>query len=113
MTRQTLPNRRRGIARDLHWTDGASEVRFTANFGFYDDGRIGEVFADTGKTTAMQSLMDDACVLISIALQYGLTPEQLSHSLGTVPVYVLGQPTEAPASPIGAILKIMTEASNG
>jgi len=112
MTRQTLPNRRRGIARDLFWTDGASELHFTANLGFYDDGRIGEVFADTGKTTAMQSLLDDACVLISIALQHGLTQEQLSHSLGTVPVYVLGKLTEAPASPIGTILQAIMEAGN-
>lgn len=107
MNRNRLPNRRHAQLRNLTWTDGASEVTMTVDVGLYDDGTPGEVFADTGKTTAMQSMLDDACILISIAVQHGMTLDSLSKSLGTIPVWIKGEQIDAPASPIGAIIAAM------
>lgn len=52
----------------------------------------------------MQSTLADACVLISIALQHGITTHQLAKSLARVPDVFAGGDATLPASPIGAIL---------
>ena len=58
------------------------EQTFELTVGFYNDGQIGEIFAGGGKTPqAIQQLVADACVLISIALQYGVSVEALGRSL--------------------------------
>lgn len=115
MTRETLPMARQNVTIETDWTDGASEVRMTLCVGFYPDGRIGEVFCDTGKTTAMQAMLDDICVIVSRCLQRGDTLADLSKSLGTLPVWrpVDGQmqQVEAPSSPVGAILAGIAEAA--
>ena len=42
---------------------------FELTVGFYDDGRVGEVFAQAGKTPqAVQQIVADACILISVAI---------------------------------------------
>jgi hypothetical protein len=46
--------------------------------------------------------MSDACVVLSLALQYGCPPEALAHSLGTIPK---GEDEEVPASFIGTIVQ--------
>ena len=56
----------------------------------------------TGST--MAAFLDDACIVISIALQHGIAPEALVRSLSTVPVWENGVKGEGPASPVGAIL---------
>lgn len=56
--------------------------RFAITIGFYPDGQPGEVFADAGKTPqAVQQIISDACILISVALQHGVTAADLGKSL--------------------------------
>ena len=76
-----------------------------------DAGRPLEVFADGQKTgSTMAAFIDDACIVISIALQHGVAPAALARSLSTVPVWVNGVKGEGPASPVGAILAALEPA---
>ena len=56
--------------------------KFHVTIGFYDDGTPGEIFCDVGKTPqAVQQIISDACIVISIALQHGVSGEALGKSL--------------------------------
>jgi hypothetical protein len=84
---------------------------FTVCVGYDDAGHPLEVFADGQKTgSSMAAFIDDACIVISIALQHGLTPAALARSLSTVPVWANGARDEGPASPVGAILAALEPA---
>ena len=49
---------------------------FTVTVGFYPDGTLGEVFIDGCKTgNDIASIARDAGVLLSLALQHGVSPE--------------------------------------
>ena len=101
MTRIRLPDRRRNLIRDIAFGGQA----FTVCIGYDRAGRPLEVFADGQKTgSTMAAFIDDACIVISIALQHGIAPDDLADSLSTVPVWENGVQGEGPASPIGAIL---------
>ena len=111
MARQFLPSRRRCFtAAVTHVDPGVSEHQVFLTLGYDAEGRVREVFAAGGGSTArrlmhegsvMQRLMQDACVLISIMLQHDLPPESLGHSLGRVPK---GEDDETAASLIGTIV---------
>ena len=65
-----------------------------------------EVFGSSpmvGSQTA--TLVSDACIIISLAMQAGLTPAQIAHSLSKEPVW--DADGEQPASLIGAIAAIL------
>ena len=81
----------------------------TVSVGFDLSGDPREVFCDTAHGGQMQHTVSDACVLISIALQHGVTPRELAKSLGRMPVWVGGEETTAPASPIGTILAVVAQ----
>lgn len=102
MLREPLPARRLSQTRTIFWQNHL----ITITAGYYDDGRVGECFADVERGGHMQATLSDACVLISIALQHGLTLPTLSKSLAFVADY---SGTDQPASPIGAILTAMAE----
>lgn len=53
----------------------------------------------------MRATISDACVMISIALQHGISRRELGRSLGRVPRWVDGNETDGPASIIGAIVE--------
>lgn len=106
MAREILPNRRRNETTIIHYR--GQEVSVCV--GFYDDGRPGEVFAAMHKTgTEMQHLLDDVCVIISLALQFGVTPVELVKSLGRLPAPEIGEDADKPASVLGAILDVVAE----
>jgi hypothetical protein len=64
-----------------------------------------EVFANAGRSGSdMQATLADACVLVSIALQHGVTPAALAKSLGRVPDPMRGEDATDHASPIGVIV---------
>ena len=90
--RKRLPNRRPSVTCDLK--------HGTISIGFCPEtGRAREVFGGPGH------LLGDACVLISIALQFEIEPAQILRTLGTVPVWTgFGKVIDGPASPIGEIL---------
>lgn len=74
MSRQRLPNRRRSITRTF-WCDGF-EYRATASR--YADGRLAELFLDTGKAgSAVQTQAENAAVLVSLLLQHGVTLDEI------------------------------------
>jgi len=102
-SRERLPARRPSATHVIRWAGSDDQpTEFAVTVGFYLDGRPGEVFAaSSGKVgSAMRTLLDDSCVAISIALQNGVTPEALAHSMGRTPI---SRTETQPASIIGAI----------
>lgn len=100
LKREELPERRRSI----QWKVEHNGMHFFLTFGYYDDGRIGEVFAAGNKQgSEMQHLIDDSCIMISIMLQHGLPATVVERSMGTVPCGFDGK-DERPASVLGTIL---------
>jgi hypothetical protein len=82
----------------------------TITFGYDEGGIPKEVFAKGPKEgTEMAHLIDDACVVISLALQHGATPAGLAKSLGSVPDYDRGGDVQKPASVLGTILAALIE----
>ena len=108
MTRQSLPSRRPSVTYATEW-DGH---QITVTVGYYLDGIPGEVFADVAKG-ALRATLADACTIISIALQHGISPDDLAKSIGKVPVTEWDTAKQAmaeverPASPIGAVLDVL------
>ena len=110
MKRSILPARRPSETFATEWQGHP----FTVTAG-YDPrtGTVSEVFADTAKGGQMQATMADACVMVSIALQSGITPAELAKSMARVPDLMAGNGAELPASPIGAILDLIGECGGG
>lgn len=105
--RSALPNRRPSVTAETIWTaqDGSAHP-FTVTIGFDPQGKPQEVFANHAKG-ALAAMLADACVLVSIALQHGITPDALGKSLGRVPVW----DADAPASPLGTIIEEIRKAA--
>ena len=104
MVRLPLPSRRQSTTYRLLTPGG---LKFHVTVGFYDDGKPGEVFGDVGKTPqGVQQIISDACILISIALQHGITGEELGKSLAY-------HDDGKPYTVIGAICTILTQARLG
>lgn len=102
--RTALPHRRSNITRAVEW-NGHS---FTVTIGLDPvTWQPAEVFADTAKGGDMAAALADACILISIALQHGIGVEAMSKSLGRIPVIWGGEGSDAPASPVGAVLEAL------
>lgn len=102
MTRVPLPNRRPSVNVGAVWQTDAGEASFTLSAGFDPGtGALRDVFYSDGlkSGTAMLHTIQDACVLVSVALQHGARIEGLAHSLGR-----LGRDCSQPASPIGAVV---------
>ncbi len=104
MTRKQLPNRRPNVTVETDW-DGHP---LSITVGFHPrTGRASEVFADSAKGGQMADTLRDACVWASLILQSGMTPQELTKSLGRVPDYT---GTERAASPLGVIAQVVSEA---
>ncbi len=77
-TRVRLPWLRHGVAVPLQCLLGMNTCDFTAEFNFYPDGRLGEVFARPFKTGAdLEGLLDKFCIAVSKLLQRGECIEAL------------------------------------
>ena len=101
MSRIALPDRRRSVTCALVHKGKA----FTVTFGFDEAGQPRDAFADGERSgSEISATISDACVLISIALQHGITPKALGKSLGREPDPVRGSTASHPASIIGAIV---------
>ena len=100
MTHECLPTRRPNETADLEY-DG---TRYAVTIGFYPDGRPGEAFSGNAKVgSSMDGLLDDACILVSLLLQYGVEPVSLAKTEGRL------EGGKAPASVIGAIVDLLAE----
>ena len=75
MPREILPPRRRVEQIEFMFAppkSGIQERIYTASIGFYDDGRVGEVFLSSGKTgSELRSTTTEAAILASKLLQNG------------------------------------------
>jgi hypothetical protein len=104
-SRARLPNRRRAETREL--TIGS--LTLTATVGFDQAGRPAEVFLCGAKDgSGLAAILDDASVVISVALQHGIRPASLAKSIARIPEN-LEDPAIKPASPIGAALDLLVD----
>jgi hypothetical protein len=77
-SRQRLPNRRQSEIFDFE----SMSLRFTASASRFDDGRIGELFLDNHKAgSAVGTLVRDAAIILSFALQHGADIESIRRAL--------------------------------
>jgi hypothetical protein len=106
--RKRLPDRRLSITRRGVWQNDTSEHRFHVTLGIHPEtGEVLEVFYADGQRTGsgLQHAIQDACVLVSLLLQHGVSPEAIGKSLSTMPVW--GE--DKPATVIGVIVQIVKE----
>lgn len=102
MTRTILPNARPSVTTTVQWNNHAFPVTIGMS---WPDLRPMEVFADVAKGGDIQWAIADACVVISLALQHGITPADLAKSLGRVPSWQ----GDVPASPLGAVIEAILQ----
>jgi len=103
MSRKRLPDRRPNDTADLEFEG----TLYAVTLGYYPDtGRVGEVFTHGAKVgSAMDALLNDACVALSLLLQNRIEPVALASSMGR-----LGKNRE-PASIIGALADLLAESA--
>ncbi len=99
MTRQRLPNRRPNETVAVAH-DGCA---YAVTLGFEPaTGEVREIFSNGAKVgSAMDGILDDTCILLSILLQYGVEPSSFVGSMGR-----LG-PSGEPASVIGRLAGLL------
>ena len=77
-TRERPPDRRPSEPFDFQ----AMDLRFTASISRYPDGRIAELFCDNHKAgSQIGTLVRDAAILLSFALQHGADIEAIRRAL--------------------------------
>jgi hypothetical protein len=100
--RRRLPDRRRTLTLALDY-DGQT---YAVALGYDPTGRIHEVFVQGAKVgSGIEGLLDDAAVVLSLALQHGADPAALPRSMGR-----LGGNGER-ASVIGAVSDLIASNS--
>jgi hypothetical protein len=102
--RKRLPQRRDHLLIDF--VHGGH--RYTAGVGFFDDGRLAEIFISVpGRTgSALEAVARDAAILASICLQHGASTETIRHALT--------RNSDGSASgPLGAILDSLAQDEYG
>lgn len=105
--RTKLPNRRPSLSVEV--IQGPHVFTVTCGIDLRT-GRIGECFGNSPKVTSdMSQLIGDACVLISIALQCGITLPEIAKSLHREPVLGCEDTTDQPASVIGRIVETLIQ----
>ncbi len=77
--RERLPDRREHTVVSFTTADG---FRYTAGLGYFDDGRLAEIFLNAEKIgTAIETAARDSAVVASLALQHGVLPETIRRAL--------------------------------
>ena len=94
--RRALPARR--LCDTFEIPFGGLNRCHTITVGYYDDGRIGEVFISGGKSgEQVEAIARDGAVLLSIALQYGASLDTIRHA-------ITRDSQEQPQSIVGAVV---------
>lgn len=97
MTRETLPNRRRGEI--VAFDHGG--FYYTATISRFRDGRLAEVFLNAAQPdTQVNNTAHDLAVAASLALQFGCPASTLRHAL-------LRLSNDQAAGPLGALLDLV------
>jgi hypothetical protein len=104
VARTSLPPRRPSVTVETEWQGHPITVSVGIDPATL---RPGEVFANTPRGGALQTSLADACVVISIALQHGISPGDLAKSLAREPAWINGARMTAPASHVGAIMDVV------
>lgn len=103
MSREALPNRRETQTFKFEFAG----IRHHCSVSHYADGRPAEIFIDAGKVNSgIQSLMKDAAIIISIALQHGCPVQTLRHAMTR-------DDMGHAASPLGALLDLVEGQRHG
>jgi ribonucleoside-diphosphate reductase alpha chain len=77
--RERLPDRREHTLISFTTVDG---FRYTAGLGYFEDGRLAEIFLNAEKIgTAIETAARDSAVVASLALQHGVPPETIRRAL--------------------------------
>lgn len=112
--RSRLPDRRENETFYLDHTWGRAtpnEIAETmlVTIGRAPDGEIGEVFinCDNRHNSRAIAMWHDIGVLVSIALQYGATLEELSAATTRLEVPIMDRMEVVPASPAGTLLNAL------
>src|SRR5215471_3523239 len=80
--RRQLPTRRLWETRDIE----TGNARLSATIGFYPEGIPAELFMGGAKDgSGLAAILDDASVVISIALQHGIPARALAKSISRAP----------------------------
>ena len=90
--RVRLPNRR--VSELVDFEHGGR--RWTLTVGHFADGRVGEVFLDTPKASAIGEIAANAAIAASVAFQHGALLETVRHALA-----------DRRAGPLGAALTLI------
>lgn len=82
--RHQLPPRRHCLTVEVVWTSrSGAQSSWTITIGVDEAWKVREVFGDGHKAgTDLEGLFDDACILISMALQSGHDARALAAKLG-------------------------------
>ena len=120
MTRERLPNRRPQLTRTL--TSNGQELKVSVGLDMRT-GHPREVFVTGAKDgSEFAVILEDTSVVISVALQHGVTAQELAKSVARVPAGPVaptdlaraeGPAQTAPASIIGAVLDMICEMETG
>ena len=103
--RRRLPNRRKAITETIV----IGNMTIAASVGFGETGTPQEIFLSGAKDgSGMAAILEDASVVISVALQHGIPAAALAKSVARLPESLDGVAVK-PASPIGAALDLLVE----
>lgn len=104
MSRTVLPNRRQSVTEKITYRSASGgEHEYLVSFGLHD-GCVMECFASGDKPGSdMQALLNDACIAISVLLQYGTSADAIASMFGENRAE--GEISGPPASPLGAIAR--------
>lgn len=99
MARNSLPNRRPHESMQVEFAG----QEFTVGLGRDDGGAIAEIFVGARKAgSALDSAARDAGILISLALQHGVSLETMRHASTR-------EADGSPSSLVGAVLDALPE----
>jgi hypothetical protein len=104
MPRETLPHRRHSETFALDW--GGHRSPHFVTCGFYEDGRLGEVFIGSGKSgEQVEAIARDGAILLSLALQHGAKLSDIAHA-------VTRDSRNTPTSIVGAVVDRLMETNH-
>ena len=83
MPRELLPNCRDNRTEAFD----ADGIRLTMTLGYYDDGRLGEIFLNAAPAnSAIDVMLSDAAIGISLGLQHGVPLSAFKHAVKRDPM---------------------------
>jgi hypothetical protein len=111
--RRQLPTRRQSETHNVE----VGNTRLSATVGFYPESIPAELFlGGANDGTDMAAILEDASVVISVALQHGIPARTLAKSVARLPTAALAPPylnhlagIRPAASVIGAALDLLSE----